>query len=135
MRDVRNFVQPRRGLRRWLAVPVVVAGGAGRRRTPQPAAAESVSTEAGEAEQHADGGLQRAQHAQVTCRSSPHPSALLRPCWRPSERVPARSVPSKPPPGAPGGGFDGTERTGTRSGGRKQGRNSADGCGEDRASE
>ena len=33
----------------------------------------------------------------------------------------------------PGGGFDGTERAGTRSDGRKQGRNSADGCGEDRA--
>ena len=33
-------------------------------------------------------------------RSSPHPSALSRPCLRPSERVPARSVPSKPPPGA-----------------------------------
>ena len=30
--------------------------------------------------------------------SSPHPSALFRPCLRPSERVPARSAPSKPPP-------------------------------------
>ena len=30
------------------------------------------------------------------------------------------------------GGFDGTERAGMRSDGRKQGRNSADGCGEDR---
>ena len=49
------------------------------------------------------------------------------------ERVPARSVPSKPPPAASGGGLDGTERLGTRSDGRKQGRNSADGCGEDRA--
>ena len=50
------------------------------------------------------------------------------------ERLPARFVPSKPPPGdAPGGGFDGTKRAGTRSDGRKQGRNSADGCGEDRA--
>ena len=29
---------------------------------------------------------------------------------------------------------DGTKRAGTRSDGRKQGRNSADGCGEDRAS-
>ena len=47
---------------------------------------------------------------------------------------PARFVPSKPPPGAPEGGFDGTKRAGTRSAGRKQGRNSADGCGEDRAS-
>ena len=65
-------------------------------------------------------------------RSSPHPSALFRPCLQPSERVTARSVPSKPPPGAPGGGFDGTERTRTRSAGRKQDRNSADGCGEDR---
>ena len=34
---------------------------------------------------------------------------------------------------AAGGGFDGTERAGTRSDSRKQGRNSADGCGEDRA--
>ena len=31
------------------------------------------------------------------------------------------------------GDFDGTERAGTRSDGRKQGRNSADGCDEDRA--
>ena len=66
-------------------------------------------------------------------RSLPHPSALFRPCLQPSERVPARSVPSKRPPVAPGGGFDGTERAGTRSDGRTQGRNSADGCGEDRA--
>ena len=36
-------------------------------------------------------------------------------------------------PGAPGGGFDGPERAGTRLDGRKQGRNSADGCGGDRA--
>ena len=34
---------------------------------------------------------------------------------------------------AAGGGFDGTERAGTGSRGRKQDRNSADGCGEDRA--
>ena len=34
-----------------------------------------------------------------------------------------------------GGGFDGTERAGTRPDGRKQGRNSADGCGKDRASD
>ena len=40
-------------------------------------------------------------------RSSPHPSALLRPRLRPSERVPARSVPSKPP------GFDGPRRART----------------------
>ena len=66
-------------------------------------------------------------------RSSPHPSALFQPCLRPSERVPARFVTSKPPPGAPGGGFDGTERAETLSDGRKQDRNSADGCGEDRA--
>ena len=32
-----------------------------------------------------------------------------------------------------GGGFGETERTGPRSDGRKQGRNGADGCGEDRA--
>ena len=70
-------------------------------------------------------------------RSSPHPSALVRPCLRPSQRVPARPVPSKPPPAArrrTGGGFDGTERAGTRSDGLKQGRDSADGCCEDRAS-
>ena len=60
---------------------------------------------------------------------SPHPSALFRPCLQPSERALARSVPSKPPPGAAEGGFDGTKQAGTR--GRKQGRNSADGCGED----
>ena len=35
-------------------------------------------------------------------------------------------------PAATGGGFDGTEPAGTRSNGRKQGRNSADRCGEDR---
>ena len=35
---------------------------------------------------------------------------------------------------APGGGFDGKERIGARSDGRKQGRSSADGCGEDRVS-
>ena len=67
-------------------------------------------------------------------REGLYPSALFRPCLRPSERVPARSVPSKPPPAAAGGGFDGTERATTRSDGRKQGRNSTDGCGEDRAS-
>ena len=37
--------------------------------------------------------------------------------------------------GAAGGGLDETERAGTRSDGRKQGRDSADGCGEDRALE
>ena len=42
-------------------------------------------------------------------RPSSHPSAMFRPCLQPPERVPARS-----------------------SGDRKQGRNSADGCGEDR---
>ena len=47
-------------------------------------------------------------------RPSRHPSALFR-------------------PRAAGGGFDVTERTGTRSDDREQGRNSADGCGEDRA--
>ena len=68
-------------------------------------------------------------------RSSPHPSALFRPCLRPSERVQARSVvPSRQTRLLAGGGFDGTGRAGTRSDGRKQGRNSADGCGEDRAS-
>ena len=43
--------------------------------------------------------------------------------------------PPKPPSAAPAaeGGFDGTKRTRTRSDGRQQGRNSADGCGEDRA--
>ena len=47
--------------------------------------------------------------------------------------VRARLGPFRPVKSAAGGGFDGTERTGTRSDGRKQGRNSADGCGEDRA--
>ena len=68
-------------------------------------------------------------------RSSQHPSALFRRCLRPSERVAARSVPSKSPPGALGGGFDGTERTGAHSDSCKQGRISADGCCEDRASD
>ena len=83
--------------------------------------------------------------APAQARSSPHLSALFRPCSRPSERVPAGSVPWKLLPApleavaagaskAAGGGFDGTERAGTRSDGRKQGRSSADGCGEDRAS-
>ena len=77
-----------------------------------------------------DGGAAAAgRFDQSQTRSSPHPSTLFRPCLRPSERVPVRSVPSKPPPDA----LDGTERAGTRSDGRKQGRNSADGCGEDRA--
>ena len=62
-------------------------------------------------------------------RSSPHPSALFRPCLRLSGRVPVRSVPLKPISIAAGGGFDGTGRAGTRS----DGRNSADGCGDDRA--
>ena len=61
-------------------------------------------------------------------RYSPHPSTLFRSSLRSFERVPARSVSD-----AAGGGFDGTERAGTRSDGRKQGRNSADRCGEDRA--
>ena len=74
------------------------------------------------------------RRAAARARSSPHPSALFRLCLRPAERTPARSVPSKPPPGAAGCSFDGTERARTRSDGRKQSRNSADRCGEDRAS-
>ena len=59
-------------------------------------------------------------------------------CHRPSASRPVSSSQNhlqarQVPPGAPGGGFDGTERAGTRSDGHKQGRNSADGCGEDRA--
>ena len=42
---------------------------------------------------------------------------------------------SKSPLAAAGGDFDKTERAGTRSDGRKRDRNSADGCGEDRASD
>ena len=42
------------------------------------------------------------------------------------------TVRARPAPDVAGGGFAGTERAGTRSDGRKQGRNSADGCGEDR---
>ena len=57
-------------------------------------------------------------------RSSPHPSALFRPCPT-----------VNPPLVEPGDGFDGAERAGSRSDGCKQGRNSADGCGEDRASD
>ena len=51
-------------------------------------------------------GLVRAED---NARSSPHPSALFRPCLRPSDRVPARFVSSKPSPAVPaasGGGFD-----------------------------
>ena len=51
-------------------------------------------------------------------RSSPHPSALLRPCLRPS--VPSRQ--------------NRLQRRLAGSDGRKQGRNRAGGCGEDRAS-
>ena len=53
-------------------------------------------------------------------------------CDRPSA---SRPVPSRQNrlQAAAGGGFDGTERAGTRSADRKQGRHSADGCGEDRA--
>ena len=80
------------------------------------------------------GSRYRAGSVQPTdARSSPHPSALFRPCLRPSERVPARSVPLKTASSAAGSGFVGTERAGKRSDGRKRGRNSADGCGEDRA--
>ena len=48
-------------------------------------------------------------------RSSPHPSALFRPCLRPSEHVPVRSIPSKPPPAPAWGGFGGAKQAGTRS--------------------
>ena len=84
------------------------------------------------------GAARRLVFGEAQARLSPLPSALFRPCLRPSERVTARSVPSKPPlqkvaAGAvPGGGFDGTERAVMRWGGRKLGRNSADGCGGDR---
>ena len=72
-------------------------------------------------------------------RSSPHPSALLRPCLRPSEPRPGPFRPVKTASSGGGrywcgGSFDGTERAGPRSDGRTQGQNSADGCGEDRAS-
>ena len=60
-------------------------------------------------------GLPAARLLTSHARSSPHPSALFRPCLR-------RSILSKPPPAASGGGFDGTKRAGTRSDGRKQGR-------------
>ena len=46
---------------------------------------------------------------------------------------PGPFCPVKTASSAAGGGFDGTKRAGTRSDGRRQGRNSADGCGEDRA--
>ena len=56
-------------------------------------------------------------------------------CHRPSASRPVGPFgPVKTSPGAAGGGFDRTERVVTRSDGRKQVRNSADGCGEDRAS-
>ena len=68
----------------------------------------------------------RAAAAGSKARSSLHPSSAVRPCLRPSVRVPAV-------PCAPGGGFDGTEWAETRSNGRKQGRKSDDGRVEDRA--
>ena len=55
-------------------------------------------------------------------------------CDRPSASQPSPFRPVKTASITDGGGFDGTERAGTRSDGRKQSRNSADGCGEDRAS-
>ena len=56
-------------------------------------------------------------------------------CDRPSASrpVPRLKNKNKIASSAAGGGFHGTERAGTRSDGRKQGRNGADGCGEDRA--
>ena len=54
--------------------------------------------------------LYGARYIACETRSSPHPSALFRPCLRPSERVPARSVRSKPPPTAAGDGL--TRRNG-----------------------
>ena len=66
-------------------------------RRPATARSEGRSTAA-------PGGWQphsRASHSSPSqVRSSPHASALFRPCLRPSERVPARSVPSKPHPAA-----------------------------------
>ena len=55
------------------------------------------------------------------------------PVPRPSERVPARSVPSEPPPGRLEAVLTGRNGPGRVRTVRKQGRNSADGCGEDRA--
>ena len=69
----------------------------------------------------------RSRSLEPQVRSSPHPLGLFRTCLRPS-------VKSKPPPAAAGGGSEETKRAGMRSDGRKQDRNSADGCGEDRAS-
>ena len=70
--------------------------------------------------------------ASTEVRSSPHPSALFRPCLRPSERVPARSVPSKPPPAMLGAVLTGRNGSG-RARTVATARNSAAGCGEDRA--
>ena len=68
--------------------------------------------------------------------------AVRRPSIMRSSRTSEDPTPQETPglqdPGsrktASSGGFGGTERAGTRSDGRKQCRNSADGCGEDRAS-
>ena len=54
-------------------------------------------------------------------------------CDRPSTPGPFRPV--KTASSTAGGSFDGTKRAGARSDGRKQGRNSADWCGEDRTSQ
>ena len=58
-------------------------------------------------------------------------------CNRPSASrpVPSRQNRLQARLEAAGSGFAGMERAGTRSDGRKQRRNSADGCGEDRASD
>ena len=81
----------------------------------------------------------------MRCRTCSHQlAALVLPSdylISPSGRIRPSPQPLKPSPhrtrqrcsGPAGGGFDGIERAGTRSDSRKQGQNSADGCGEDRA--
>ena len=60
----------------------------------------------------------------------PGPHLTRQRCFDPLRRVKTASNGARR---AAGSGFDGTERTGTRSDGRRQGRNSVDSCGEDRA--
>ena len=84
------------------------------------------------------GALRRRMPAERRCTAAPNADHVLmgrQSSWAVMAAAHAWAVKiaCSGAPGAAGGGFDGTERAGTRSDGRKQGRNSADGCGEDRA--
>ena len=69
----------------------------------------------------------------VAIQNKPGPHHTRQGCSGPVCDRPSAFRPVKTAFKAPGVSFDGTERAGMRSDGRKQDRNSADGCGEDRA--